>query len=234
MTTSNRVNVLITHGDPLIQIGLEGALRSCDDFHVTSVRDSRRPAGGVELTSTDVVVADLDIGLKLAVGGRGGTCRVLIVTHDVSEVVVRGAVEAGVRGYLLLGSTLESLAQAVRCVARGGTAIDPRAVTKMLDSLNGDKLTDREVDVLRLVMLGRSNKAVATQLGIAVGTAKCHVKQLLSKLNARSRTEVASIALRRGLVAPDGPASGAPVASTALLPNQAYSPRVLRLSENVS
>ena len=122
------------------------------------------------------------------------------MTNDESEVGIRGAMEAGARGYILLSSTLECVVQAVRRVGRGGTAIDPRVVAKMLDSLNGNKLTEREIEVLRLIMLGQTNKAIAEQLGIAVGTAKCHVKQLMAKLNARSRTEAASIAQRRGLV----------------------------------
>jgi DNA-binding NarL/FixJ family response regulator len=198
------LNVLIAHGEPLIQIGLEGALSGCDDLHVQSIRETRSSiAGHIELASIDVAITDLYKGIELARGAYGGSSRVLIMTNDESEVGIRGAVEAGARGYILLSSTLESVVQAVRRVGRGGTAIDPRIVAKMLDSLNGNKLTDREIDVLRLITLGRSNKAIAEQLGIAVGTAKCHVKQLMAKLSARSRTEAASIAQRRGLVPPD-------------------------------
>lgn len=191
-----KLNVLIAHREPLIQLGLESALRRCEDLHVQTMGE-RRPS------AFDVAVTDLDIGMELARSTHGSSIRVLIVTNDESELAIRGAIEAGIRGYLLAGSTPESLTHAVRRVGRGGTAIDPRALTKMIDSLKGDSLTNREIDVLRLIVLGQRNKVVAEQLGIAVETVKCHVKQLMAKLNARSRTEAASIAQRRGLIPPE-------------------------------
>jgi len=187
------MNVLIAHGQPLIQIGLEGALRACADLRVHSLPDT-------DLTLFDVAVTDSDIGMQLVTGAKTKVRHVIIVTSDASEIGIRRAIEAGVSGYLPMSATVESVAQAVRRVARGGTAIDPGALTKMIESLKHSKLTDREIEVLRLIALGRSNKAIANELGITVGTAKHHVKQLMAKLDARSRTEAASIAHGRGLV----------------------------------
>jgi DNA-binding NarL/FixJ family response regulator len=191
--SSTKLNVLIAHGEPLIQLGLESAIGRCEDLHLQTNAEQ-------DQTSFDVAISDLDSGIALARSTQGHSGCVLIVTSDDSEVGIRSAVEAGVRGYLPAGSTPESVIQAVRRVAWGGTAIDPRALAKMMDSLKGDRLTDREIDVLRLIVLGRPNKVVANELGISVGTVKSHMKQLMAKLNARSRTEAASIAQRRGLV----------------------------------
>jgi DNA-binding NarL/FixJ family response regulator len=197
MTFATRPTVLIAHAEPLIQIGLEGALSSCSDMDVRSMRDSY-----FRLLSFDVVVTDLDSGMELARNRTGNSGGIFILTSDESEVGIRKAMEAGVRGYLLQISTLESVVQAIRRVAQGGSVIDPRALSKIIDSLSGNQLTHREIDVLRLLIQGRSDKAVARELGIALGTVKCHVKHLFSKLHARSRTEAASIAQRRGLVPP--------------------------------
>jgi DNA-binding NarL/FixJ family response regulator len=191
------MDVLIAHSQPLIQLGLQAALGSCEDLRLLS-------GCNLEIASFDVAVTDLDRGMRLMSGEQGRTRRVLVVTDDESEVRIRRAMEAGILGYLPVSSTPENVAQAVQRVGHGSVAIDPRALTRMIESLNGSQLTDREMEVLRLIALGRSNKAVANQLGMAVGTAKHHVKQLLAKLSARSRTEAASIARRRGLVPRDG------------------------------
>jgi DNA-binding NarL/FixJ family response regulator len=195
MKVANKLRVFIAHGEPLLQMGLESALGCCDDFDVRS--------SGIEHGSFDIAITDLDLGMELARRANGSCSNVLVVTSVDSELAIRGALEAGIRGYLPQSSTPASLARAIRCVGRGGTAIDPQFLTRALDSLNGDKLTERETEVLRLIVVGRSNKSVAAQLGITVGTAKCHVRQLMAKLNARSRTEAANIARCRGLVPPD-------------------------------
>src|SRR5262245_56388001 len=138
MTAATRLTVLIAHGEPLIQMGLEGALKACNDLQVQSMHENH-----FDLASFDVVITDLDSGLELARHASDSTRRVVIVTNDESEVGIRNAVEAGVRGYLLLNSTPDSVATAVRRVGSGSTAIDPRALSKMIDSLNSDKLTQR-------------------------------------------------------------------------------------------
>jgi two-component system NarL family response regulator len=125
---------------------------------------------------------------------------VLILTDDDSEVSIRRAVELGVGGYMPLSSGVESVVRAVRCLHNGGTAIAPNVVTKMAMSLQSRGLTQREVEVLRLIMQGLSDKAIARRLQRSVGTARSHVKAILMKLKASSRVEAVAIARRRGLV----------------------------------
>jgi len=197
-----RSNIALAHGDPLVCAGLDITLRACTDFEVHNLMN--RPADELpRLQAMDVVIADCDSGIELAQTSDIPGLRVLIVTADVSEDSIARAINAGVRGYLLLGSTLESVVQAVRNLARGGSAIDPVAATRMLDSLRTEKLSARELEVLHLVMAGMRDKQISAILGIALGTTKSHVKHVLNKLNARSRTEAAVIVQRRGLLPPE-------------------------------
>jgi DNA-binding NarL/FixJ family response regulator len=108
---------------------------------------------------------------------------------------------AGVRGYLLLTTPVDELVRALRRIHTGDTVVDPGVAAKIADSFSGRALTLREIDVLGLVMVGLSDKAIAKRLMRSVGTVKSHMKSLLAKLDAASRTEAAAIARRRGLVA---------------------------------
>lgn len=194
-----RIRVLIAHGEPLVRAGLQLAIQACSDLEIRAICDGSL-ADCAGLDAIDIVLTDCDCGMKLAQRGRTSAPRILIVTNDASESSIRGAMDAGAKGYLLLGSTLESVAQAVRCVVRGGVAIDPVAATRMLESLNGESLTQRELQVVCLLMQGSSNKSIARELGISEGTAKTHLKSIMSKLNARSRTQAVTVAQRRGIV----------------------------------
>ena len=201
MSIADRIKVLIAHRNPLVSAGLEVAFAVERDFDVASVDVGRVQALGEDcLDRVKVVIADCETALALIAPGLRRGCRVLIVTDDVSEASIRRAVELGAGGYLLLSSSLEAVLSGVRCVSGGGTALDPVVTTKMITSLAGDSLTPREVDVLRLMMEGLSDKAIANSLDRSVGTAKAHVKAILAKLDAGSRTEAVAIARRRGLV----------------------------------
>src|SRR4029078_12813091 len=95
---------------------------------------------------------------------------------------------------------VENVVRAVRLIHCGNTAIDPAAIEKIAVSLASPPLTGREMEVLRLMMLGLPNKAIAITLQRTVGTAKSHVKAILAKLDAGSRVEAVAVARRRGLL----------------------------------
>jgi DNA-binding NarL/FixJ family response regulator len=215
MNSVIKLQVLVAHNEPLLAAGLEATLLREDDFDVSAIAPSSLERTSVDAHEfMDVILADCITGIRLASSMRArkeapARARIVIVTQDESELSIRRAMEAGVRGYLLLGATRDSVVEAVRCAARGGIALDPVAATRMADSLNGDSLTSREREVLSLVMVGLSNKVIAHRLGITVGTAKTHVKGVLMKLDAKTRTEAAAIAQRRGLIVP--PVSSKPV-----------------------
>jgi DNA-binding NarL/FixJ family response regulator len=204
VATRTDIKVMIAHEVPLVRAGLEVALQGEYDLEIVSAAGllgrMSAASGQTQPQGMKIVIADRATGPQLAMAGRSSGYCVLIVTSDDTETGIVRAVEAGVRGYLLLTSSLEAVVGAVRSLAYGGTALDPIVATRMIDSLTFDSLTNREGEVLRLLMLGLGDKAIANRLGRSVGTVKSHVKALLFKLNARCRTEAVAVAQRRGFV----------------------------------
>jgi DNA-binding NarL/FixJ family response regulator len=192
MRPNERIRVLIAHGDPLISAGLAATLARLRDFEAAP-GDGRLPAA-------DVVVADYESGLRLIASGGALGRRVMILTHSHSEAKICHALEQGARGYLLLGCSLQDLVDGLRSVYMGGIALGPLVASRIADRMKQQALTRREADILRYLMLGMSNKAIASKLTLAVGTVKTHVKSVLEKLDATSRTQAVSIAQRRGIL----------------------------------
>jgi two-component system NarL family response regulator len=197
MLNDDRIRVLIAHSNPLVAAGLEAAFSTQQDFHIVRCRDT------VEASLVDAVtvaVMDFEGGTQRLAAQCRGVCRVLILSDDDSEVSIRRAMELGVGGYLPLSSGLESVVSAVRCIHSGGKAIAPNAMAKMAMSLQSCALTQREVEVLRLIMQGLPDKAIALRLERSIETAKAHGRAIRLKLKASSRVEAIAIARRRGLV----------------------------------
>lgn len=195
---ASRIRVLVAHPDPLLALGLAAAL-------------DEQP--GVEVVRTgaaDVVLADYAGGMVLAGTVRAGAqpgrppARILVLAAQDREQEVRSALERGVHGYLLAGSRVDEVVEAIRALAQGQRYLSLAAAQRMADSMTREHLTGRESDVLGLLVQGCCNKTIARQLEIAVGTVKAHVKGIMSKLQASSRTQVVSIAVARGLVADTG------------------------------
>lgn len=212
------IAVHVLHGDALVAAGLAATLRECRDM--VQCAGLARPG---PQRPVDVVIADYECGLALLAQGRAGQCdagpghrtgaAVLILSQRDTEFEVRHALEQGARGYLVLGCGVEELLAAVRALRAGLRHIGGKAAQRLADSVAFEALTGREQAVLRLLVQGLGNKAIAHRLGIAMGTVKSHLKAIFQKLNAGSRTEVAAVAERRGLLtappqlpAPHGPA----------------------------
>jgi DNA-binding NarL/FixJ family response regulator len=202
MTPFPKVTVLIAHDSPLLAAGLAAAFRTREEIEVIA-------GGAAPARAADVIVADFDSGVKIALEQDPRILPVMIVSHEDGEAAIRQALESGVRGYLLTGSPIESIIDGARTVARGGIVIDPFVISKVMSSLNAEPLTRRELEVLSLLMRGLTDKQIAGRLGNAVGTIKYHVKQLRNKLDAGSRTEAILIAQRRGLFPREAVARGA-------------------------
>ena len=190
------IRVLIAHDDPLISAGLAATLSRLRDFETA--------AGGGRQPAADVVVADYESGLRLIASGGVLGRRVMILTHSDSEAKICHALEQGARGYLLFGCSLQELVDGLHSVHMGGIALGPLVASRVADRMKQQALTRREADILRYMMLGLSNKAIATKLTLAVGTVKTHVKAVLEKLDASSRTQAVSIAQRRGILRDEG------------------------------
>lgn len=193
---SQHILVGVDHGDPLVAVGLATVLSGQGDMEVGT------PSCGRSERAVQVVVADYERGVRWTERRTRGQAapRVLIVTGNDREHDVRAALEAGVEGYLELACHLQELLDGVRQLARGSRYLSAMAAQRVAASMARSNLTEREQQVLRLVARGQSNKGVALALEISAGTVKAHMKAILSKLDAQTRTEAASIAMQRGLI----------------------------------
>jgi DNA-binding NarL/FixJ family response regulator len=135
---------------------------------------------------------------------------IILTTFDDDELVLAG-IKAGARGYLLKDVALEELVQAIRTVADGGTIVKPAVTQRLLKGLENlktefssldrpDPLTERETEILRLMAGGYSNKEIANSLGVAEGTIKNHVSNILSKMGVRDRTRAVLKAFELGQI----------------------------------
>lgn len=198
------IAVVVAHRDPLVQAGLRATLMSENDFAVSIL-----PTDGPSLrVQADVVVADYDTALawfssppasSAPYGPSARVAKVMVVSHRDRETEIRTALDLGVRGYLLLGCAVEEMVMGVRALSRGQLHLDRSAALRVAESLGRQVLTSRESEVLERIVEGKVNKTIGNELGITVGTVKAHVKAILAKLGARTRTEAAAIARRRGL-----------------------------------
>src|SRR5262249_30665063 len=132
MPRANLIQVRVEHQDPLIAGGAAALLESCGMFAVA--RGSADPIPSRPSDRAAVVIADYDSGLRLP-AGQGGDTRILILTHLVSEMQIRAAVEKGIRGYLHVTCTIAALCEAVLALNRGATAFSPLVTTRIADSL---------------------------------------------------------------------------------------------------
>jgi DNA-binding NarL/FixJ family response regulator len=199
----DRPTILVMHPDPLLSAGLVAALRQHVAFEVF-VDDAG--SAGSDKPRIDVVIADHGHAMRLAdtavraAQPRLAAARILVLTSNDRETDIRRAIQAGVHGYLLLGGPLSEIIEGVTAVAHGMRYLGRSVAQRMADSLTWTTLTSREVEVLRLVVAGESNKAIARHLQIEVGTVKSHMSAIMTKLSATSRTQAAAIAVARGLV----------------------------------
>jgi two-component system, NarL family, response regulator len=197
---SRRIEVWISHQNALISAGLLSVLNQHPDFEAVARGPDCiiSPEGGADALP-DVMVGDYETGMRL-LGIPAYRHKVVILAQDENEVEVCLALKSGARGYLLLGDSPEALLDGFKRVHMGEIAFGPSVLDCIAGGMRHRRLTRRELDVLGQLMLGMSNKVIALQLAVSVGTVKTHVKSILEKLEAVSRTQAVAIAQRRGLV----------------------------------
>jgi len=126
--------------------------------------------------------------------------RVIVLTTYAGDTQVLGALKAGARAYLLKADVHLELLDVIRSVHAGQKRIPPQIAAELAEHAGDDPLSPREIDVLRLIAIGKSNKLIANQLSISEATAKTHVANILSKLGADDRTHAVTIAMKRGII----------------------------------
>ena len=154
----------------------------------------------------DVTIMDLRLPRMSGVDaikhirGEFPSARVIVLTtFDGDENIFR-ALQAGARGYLLKDMFGDELMDAIRTVHAGKTRIPPEVAQRLAERMGGPSLTNRELEVLNLIVSGKSNKEIAAHLAISEATVKTHVNSILSKLGVSDRTQAATTALQRGIV----------------------------------
>jgi len=152
-----------------------------------TLMDLRMP----EMSGVEAIIAIREADDKASV--------IILTTYDSDEDVYRG-MRAGAKAYLLKDAHREELLNCIRAVYAGKTVVSAGVASKLASRLHEEELTPRELEILNLVAQGLSNKLIARALEISEGTVKTHVKNLLEKLDATSRTEALAVAARRGLI----------------------------------
>lgn len=196
-TASAHVAVMILYPDPVIAAGLTTVLRE----HGFQIVPTQEPGGLVYRSlPADIVLTDYETALRRTdVAPRLGK-HTIIFTNCDSEAKICRAIESGAKGYLLHGIGLPELFEGIRTVCGGGVALSPMVAARITNRIRSGILTAREKSVLEQLMLGLSNKAIAHRLNVCVGTVKTHVRSIMEKLGADSRTAAVVLAQSRGLL----------------------------------
>ena len=201
------ISLLIADDHPVFREGLVAIVsRQPDIVIVAQAADGREAVRAFDEHQPRVVLMDLRMPIMdgvQAIGrirARHPDARIIVLTtFDSDEDIYRG-LHAGAKSYVLKDASPEELIRCIREVSADRPSLPSAVAAKMAERHLSEIVTARELDVLRLMAEGRSNRDIATALDIAEGTIKVHVNSILTKLHAASRTEAVSIALRRGLV----------------------------------
>jgi two-component system NarL family response regulator len=205
---TNTIRVLIADDHPVVREGLAAILRSEKDIEVVAeATDGEEACKLYDRHSPDVLILDLRMpkkdGLQVVtelMSSRRPKPRIIVMTTYETEEDVRRALRAGVKGYLVKGALSEQILETVRRVALGESLVSPKIASKLTESLAHPELSTRELQVLRQIAMGKSNKEIGQQLYITEHTVKAHVKSILTKLDAMGRTEAIAVATKRGLI----------------------------------
>jgi DNA-binding NarL/FixJ family response regulator len=206
------IRIFIADDQALVRQGIRALLQTDSDFIVAGESATgAETVGTVTRAAIDVLLLDVRMPDKNGIevirdlSEKGELPPTLILTTFDDDAAVIDGIRSGARGFLLKDVSFEQLASAIRALAAGATAFQPATAERLFHpapphQTNGDQLTDRETEVVRLMAGGFSNKEIAHALGTAEGTIKNHVSNILAKLGARDRTRAVLRALERGML----------------------------------
>ena len=207
---TERIKLLLVDDHPVVRAGLRGMLEGQADFEI--VGEAQDGAQAIELASKlepRVVLMDLRMahvdGVRATEQIRKTVrdCFVLVLTTYDSDADILRAIEAGAIGYLLKDSPREELFRAIRAAARGESVLSPTIAARLMGRMRApaqENLSAREMDVLKWVRQGASNKEIAKHLHISEATVKTHLLHAFSKLGVDDRTAAVTVALERGML----------------------------------
>jgi DNA-binding NarL/FixJ family response regulator len=205
MNVTSTIKILSVDDHPIVRDGINFAIASQPDMVVVAEAANGREA--VEMFREhhpDITLMDLQMPLMNGIDATieikkiSPTARVLVLTTYSGDMQAARALEAGAVGYLLKGSLRKELVQAIRDIHDGRRRIQPEIAHDLAENFSADRLSTREIEVLRTVATGCSNKIVADNLKITEDTVKGHMKSVMAKLHANDRTHAVLIAMKRG------------------------------------
>jgi two-component system NarL family response regulator len=207
MAANPKIRVILADDHPVVRDGLVAIVNQQPDMQVVAeASDGEEALALFDLHLPDVMVLDLrmpkrdGVAVVQNVMERHPKARLLIMTtFDGDEDIFR-SLSQGAKGYLLKDAPRTEILTAIRAVSQDRPYTSTTVAAKALQRMAKPSLTQRELSVLQEIAQGRSNKDIARRLSITEGTAKTHVKSILTKLDAISRTEAVAIAHKRGLI----------------------------------
>jgi NarL family two-component system response regulator LiaR len=215
MKTEQQINILITDDQAIVRKGIRALLDTEADIKVVGEAENGTEAvSQVESLQPDVILMDLVMpemdGVEAIrhIKAHQPAARILVLTSFATDDKVFPAIKAGALGYLLKDSSPEELVQAIHQVYQGEPSLHPTIARKVLQELQtppepeqprtSDPLTEREVEVLQMIVRGMGNQSISERLSISEATVRTHVSNILSKLHLASRTQAALYALQQG------------------------------------
>ena len=210
---SPKLRILIVEDDPLMQLGLEQALSDYPQFELEQAEDGYLGVQAALRLKPDLVV--MDIGLPRLDGIAAAKqikealpqVRVVMLTSHTLHTEVIAALSSGADAYCVKGASIERLLAAIAAAQDGATYLDPLIARLVIDNLKPPtpnskigNLSEREMEVLKLIVEGKSNSEIAAELYLSPNTIKTHVRGIMNKLAVDDRVQAAVVALRAGLV----------------------------------
>ena len=213
-TESKPIRILIVEDDPMMQLGLEQSLSAQSQY--TIVGQAEDGYLGVEAAlrlKPDVVVMDIGLPRKDGIAATQEIkaalpdVRVVMLTSHTAETEIIAALSSGADAYCVKGASVDRLLSAISAAIEGATYLDPQIARRVIEHLkppapsdNIGQLSQRELEVLKLMVEGKSNPEIAAELYLSTNTVKTHVRGIMNKLSVDDRVQAAVVALRNGIV----------------------------------
>jgi DNA-binding NarL/FixJ family response regulator len=203
----DNIRVLVVDDHPLMREGIAAVIEKEADISIVGeANDGQEAVAAYDRCRPDVTLMDLQMpamnGIEAirAIRSKFPAARFVVLTTYQGDVQALRALKAGATGYLLKNMIWRDLPESIRVVHAGRRKIPPEVATALAEHVADDLLSDREVEVLRKVAVGISNKVIAAELSVSEATIKAHMKSILAKLGANDRTHAVTIAVKRGFL----------------------------------